>query len=332
MALDIKTNTIEQRRHTFAHIARRFGEDRAASRYEEATLDLQPEENFYYRPTWDPLHEIYDSSRTAIVMRDWYDLSDPRQYYYGTYTISRSRMIETVERNFDFAERRGLFAGIHPDWLSLVHFYLLPLRHVEWGANMNACNIADIGSGTAVTQAAIFASMDRLGMAQVISRIGLALGGPESLSQAKEVWMAAAEWQPLRRLVEDSLVIEDWFEQLVMQFLCLDGLLFPLVYDAFDARGAQLGGAGISMVCEFMSDWQQESIRWTDAVLTRAAAETSSNRALISGWIAKWQARVAEALMPLAAKVLRAEASSTLETICRSFSERSKRLGLEPGS
>jgi phenol hydroxylase P1 protein len=176
MALDIKTNALDQRRQTFAHIARRLGEDRPASRYEEATFDLQPGGAHHYRPTWDPAHELYDASRTAIVLADWYVLKDPRQFYYGTYTIARARMMEAAEKALSFVEKRNGFAAIAPEWQDTIRFYLPPLRHVEWGANMNACSITDLGFGAAITQATMFTATDRLGIAQIIGRIGL-IGG-----------------------------------------------------------------------------------------------------------------------------------------------------------
>ena len=51
----------------------------------------------------------------------------------------------------------------------------MPLRHYEWGANMNHSYCCGYGYGTAVTQPFIFAAMDRLGIAQYLSRIGLQL-------------------------------------------------------------------------------------------------------------------------------------------------------------
>jgi phenol hydroxylase P1 protein len=45
--IDIKSNAEKPRRQTFAHIARRFGEDRPATRYEEAVLDVQADANFH---------------------------------------------------------------------------------------------------------------------------------------------------------------------------------------------------------------------------------------------------------------------------------------------
>ena len=112
MTIDIKTTVIQPKRHTFKHIAKRLGEDRPASRYEEGTYDLQAEVNFHYRPLWEPDMEIFDKRRSAVTMEDWYALKDPRQYYYANYNITRAKQLESVESNFDMVERRGMVDAI----------------------------------------------------------------------------------------------------------------------------------------------------------------------------------------------------------------------------
>ena len=47
MQIDIKTSSVVQLRHTFSHVARYLGGDKPASRYQEATIGLQPEVNFH---------------------------------------------------------------------------------------------------------------------------------------------------------------------------------------------------------------------------------------------------------------------------------------------
>ena len=49
MTIEIKTATLEPVRNTFAHIERRFG-DKPATRYQEATYDVQASANLHYRP------------------------------------------------------------------------------------------------------------------------------------------------------------------------------------------------------------------------------------------------------------------------------------------
>lgn len=329
MTIDLKASVLEQKRQTFAHIARRLG-DRTPTRYDEAVYDVQATDNFHYRPLWGPEFELYDPNRTAIKMEDWYAFRDPRQFYYGTYTIARANMNQATERNFDFVQKRGMLEALAPDWREKATLYLLPLRHYEWGANMNAGLIADYGYGAAITSAAAFSMMDRLGNAQVLSRIGLALDGNtgESLNRAKEHWLGHAALQGLREIVENTFVIEDWFETLVAQYMALDTAVYGLVYGRIDGEAQNHGGIALSMLCEFILNWDKEHRRWIDAVIKIAAQESSANRALLSDWCRKWAPAAAQALRPLAAEILGAAGSDAIQQVADASRARAKKLGL----
>lgn len=332
MQIDIKTDNVEPIRNTFAHVARRLGKDKVASRYQEGTLDIQSEMNFHYRPLWDPDHEIFDKNRTAIRMADWYAFRDPRQYYYGTWTIARSRQQDSMERNFAFVEKRGLFDTLEDDWRARVAGVMLPLRHVEYGANLNNTYITAYGWGTAVTQTTNFAAMDRLGIAQYLTRIGLVMDGNsgELLDAAKRDWTEAETWQPLRRLVEDLLVVEDWFELYVAQNFALDGLMYPLVYERFDTEMARHGGSAVAMLTEFMVDWFAENNRCVDAFLKTAAKESDDNRELLSRWTREWSVRAAEALLPVAELALGDQAVTAMAELQEALQNRArKKAGLD---
>lgn len=330
MNIDIQAEAITPRRQTFSHIARRFGVDRPASRYEEATYDIQPMANFHYRPTWGPEFELYDTARTKIHMKDWYVFKDPRQFYYATYNINRASMQQSFDDAVLFVERRGLIGTMEPDWLNKVAAYLLPLRHVEWGANMNCQLIADWGYGTQITSASAFCGTDRLGMAQVISRIGLVMsdGADDRLVAAKSAWLEAIEWQPLRRYVEDVLVVKDWFETYVAQLIALDGIIYPLVTDAFDRAGAAKNGAPVSMMTGILGDWYADNCRWTDAVLKAAAGESAENARLLGTWLSHWSGRAAEAFEPIATMTLGGAGKTAVAAARARLCERVAKLGV----
>lgn len=331
MKIDIQTSSLEPRRQTYAHIARRFGQDRPASRYEEAVLDVQATNNFHYRPLWAPEFELYDTDRTQVKMKDWYDLRDPRQFYYGTYNISRAGMEQVTNTNFDFVEKRDLLATLGEDWRQMVYSYLVPMRHFEWGANMNNWTIADFGYGAAITSAASFCAADRLGMAQILSRIGLALddNSGASLDVGKKAWLDDVEWQGVRHAIEDTFVLEDWFETFVAQNVALDGVMHPLVFGKLDETLRKNGGVGVSMLCEFMTDWFPENSRWVDAVVKTAAAESAENKALIEGWAKGWIARATEAALPIAKRVAGDDGEAALQAVTGDLQARLQKLGLE---
>lgn len=327
MTIDLRTVAIRPLRNTYGHIARRFG-DKTASRYQEGTYDVQPEVNFHYRPTWDPRHQIFDATRTAIRMRDWYAFKDPRQFYYGTYTLSRAQMRETAEGDFNLVEERGLLGRIPSDLRDLALTVLVPLRHVAWGGNMNNSAICAYGYGTALTQPCMYQAMDQLGIAQYLTRLALALADPETLAEGKRAWLDDEQWQRLRRYVEDSLVVEDWFELFVAQNLVLDGLLYPLIYEHFDQALADRAGATFSMMTRFQTEWFEDSSRWVDSVIKIAAAESAENRAAMNGWVDRWYARAVEALSPLARLAFGDAAPGVVDELMQRFELRGDKLGV----
>lgn len=325
MQIDLRTVSIKPLRQTFDHVARHQGSDKPASRYLEGTIRMQAEGNFHYRPLWDPDHEIFDPTRTALKIKDWYAFKDPRQYYYGTYTIARARMQETAEADFDFVESRGLAENLSAATRERALAVLLPLRHVAWGSNMNNSAICAYGYGTAITQPCLYQAMDQLGIAQYLTRLGLLFADADALEAAKQAWLAAPQWQELRRYVEDSFVMSDWFEQYLAQNLVLDGLLYPLVYSHFDNALSREAGPTVSMLLRFQAEWFAESSRWVDASVKVAAAE---NRELVSGWTRVWLDRAVAALTPLAVFALGDQGEPVMTELVEQFKARAAKLGL----
>ena len=329
MSIDLKTANVEPIRRTFDHLAEKLGPDKNPTRYQEATFGLQPQVNQHYRPTWQPENLLYDPSRTAIVMADFDDLVDPRQYYYGTWTIQRGKQQETQEKNFAFVESKGLAAMTPAEIRTQISEFILPFRHVAWGANTNNNYIAAYGYGAPVTSGASMHMMDQLGIAQYITRIGLVVNDnqPSVLDDAKKLWMEHEMWQPMRKMVEDMMVTKDWFELFVAQNLVLDGLLFPLVYEHFDQHAVAKGAAGYSVMTEFMTEWFAESKRWVDAVVKRAVAESDENKHLIATWISSWSARSIEALTPLVNHTFD-NAKEVLRAVEQDLAKRAHKLGI----
>ena len=329
MTIDLQAREIQPLRQTYDHVARYIGGDKPASRYQEATLGAQPSANFHYRPTWDPEHQLFDASRSAVILADWYVLRDPRQFYYATWTTTRARQQDAIESNYQFVDSRGLVAKMPDAVRAEACDVLMPLRHVAWGGNMNNCSICAYGWGTAFTAPAMFHALDHLGAAQYLTRLGLALDEPGVLEAGKNAWLDDPRWQVLRRYVEDTLVLKDPFELFVAQNLALDGLLYPLIYGRFiDDSLALRGGAAVALLTAFMPDWHDESARWIDAVVKTAAAESDANRQLISGWATTWAERAQAALAPVAQLALGDPGQAVLNEIRAALDARCKKAGV----
>jgi phenol hydroxylase P1 protein len=328
MQIDIRTDAVKPVRQTFANVARRLGADKPATRYQEAMYDLQPETSFHYRPLWQPQYELYDRRRTAVVMADWYALKDPRQFYYGTWVNTRARQQESMEKNLEFIEERALLAALPDDTKELLTTTLVTLRHAEWAANMNNASITAYGYGAAITEAAMFHTMDRLALAQYLTRIGLLVGGKPAVEAAKQAWLHGPLWQPVRHAVEDLLVRQDWFELFVAQNLVFDGLVYPLFYQKLDAKLAGAHGPAFALATDFMQTWYTETTRWVDAVVKTAAQESAANAGLISGFAFGWLERFATALEPVAQRLFGEDGADVLAAVAAPLEKRLAGLGL----
>jgi len=329
VSVEIKAVEIKPLRNTFATTAELIGGDKPASRYQEATLGVQSTANMHYRPTWEPEFELFDPRRSAIQMREWYDLKDPRQLYYASWTVQRAKGQETQEANFDFVESRCLHVSPPDDVNERAFEVLLPLRHAAWGANMNNNELCSRAFSEVLVSPAIMQAMDNLGIAQYLTRLGLLLDEPEVLDSAKAQWMTGQAWQPMRHMIEDSFVIRDFMEIFLVQNFVFDGLLYPLIYDRFvDDTLTVQGGSAVAMLTSFMPTWFSQSSKWVDGVLKVAVAESEQNKALISQWTTTWRDRAVTALKPVAALAFGNNQETMLNEVIEQFNARAKKLGI----
>lgn len=304
MQYELRTQVIEPRRKTFQYLLDRYG-DRPASRYEEGTIDVQATEHFHYRPLWDPEHELYDESYSALRLTDPYSFTDPRQYYYAPYVTARAAMHEAFAKTLEYLEQRDLLQRMPDAWRAIATQVVLPLRHYESGAQLVTVTGARFAYGTTISQCCAYAAFDRVGNAQLISRFGLAMAGgsDEALTEAKRLWVEEPALQGLRRYVEELFVEDDWAAGLLGLDLT-DRLLYSLLYRHLD-EAALLGGAGAySLVAQHLSTWFTDQRRWIDRLLQEWLADPqhgAGNRAALKAIVDRRLAQAVEAVRDLAA-------------------------------
>jgi phenol hydroxylase P1 protein len=160
-----------------------------------------------------------------------------------------------------------MFERLPEAWAGLFQTVVLPLRHYESAAQMVSCDAARFGMGTTITQCAAYAAFDRVGNAQLISRVGISLGGGSAdlLSAAKTSWLEDDALQPLRRLAEELLVERDWGKTLVSLDVA-DQLLYPLLFTHLDEAALNGGAGSYSLIAQHLSKWFKDQRRWLDAL------------------------------------------------------------------
>jgi phenol hydroxylase P1 protein len=303
---EVRYQVIEPKRHTYQNVIDRFG-DQPASRYLEATLDVEPRENFHYRPTWAQGRELYDPRYTRLRLTDPYEFTDPRQLYYTPYVTSRSAFHEEFGKTLAYLEQRDLLARLPAGWRQLLETVVVPLRHYESGAQLVSVAGARFAYGTSVEQCCTFAAFDRIGNAQLLSRVGIAVGGgtANSLAIAKQAWLEEPYLQPLRRYTERAMVTADWAEALVAVDIA-DSLLYPLLYRRLDERALQSGANAYSLVAQHLGTWFDDQRRWLDALYTawRTDPELADvNHRELNGIDARWRPQAEEAVAAIAGAI-----------------------------
>lgn len=306
MQFELRTQVIEPERKTFQHLVDRYG-DRPASRYEEGTVDLQATANYHFRPLWGPDKEIYSPEYSVLRLTDPYSFTDPRQFYYAPYVASRADLHDSFGATLGYLEKRGMFERLPQSWRSVVAEVVLPMRHYEAGAQMICSHAARFGWGTSITQCAAYAAFDRIGNAQILSRAGISFGGgtADSLASAKQLWLDDPALQPLRRLVEETLVEADWGVGLVTLDVT-DQLLYRLLYTHLDDAAIGAGAGSYSLVSQHLSGWFLDQRRWLDALYRTWVADPELGDANVEHLrriVARALAGAEAALVPVAEKL-----------------------------
>lgn len=302
MQYELRYQVIEPKRNTYQNVIDRLG-DQPATRYQEATLDVEPRENFHYRPTWIQDRELYDPRYSALRLADPYTFADPRGFYYTPYVTSRAALHDEFGKTLSYLEERDLLARLPGAWGAVLASVVLPLRHYESGAQLVSVAGARFAYGTSIEQCCTFAAFDRIGNAQMLSRVGIAAGRGtgDLLASAKQEWMEGAHLQPLRRLTEEVMAASDWAEGL-LAVDHVDALLYPLVYRSLDER-ALLGGAGAySLFAQHLSRWFTSQRKWLDALVAAWQADPEyapQNQEHLDRVAGTWRPRAEEAVAAL---------------------------------
>lgn len=306
MQYELHQQVIEPRRQTFTPLVRRYS-DRPATRYEEGSIGIQPSANFHYRPLWDPAHEIYDESFSALRLSDPDAYTDPRQYFYTPYVVNRAALHDAFGRSLTYVVDRNLLNAMPSGWQDLLAKAVLPLRYYEAGAQLISVAGARYAYGTTIEQCLSYAAFDRVGNAQLLSRIGIALGdsSDQVLDTSKPAWLEDPRLQGLRRLIEELLVEPDWAVSVVALDLS-DRLLFPLLTRHLE-EAALLGGAGAySLVIQQLGIWFADHRKWIDALISAWLTDVehgTANKALLQTTINRYLPQVTAAVIDVAQAV-----------------------------
>ena len=314
----------------FSYLEERFG-DRQATRYQEASFNVQPTENVHIEPTRDAERELYDPDYPVLKLADPYSYSDPRQYYYTPYVAAAAARHESFAQTLKYIEDRRLLDKLPDSFQITLRGFVLPLRHYESGAQLIALNGSRFAWGTTVEQPIAFAAMDRMGDGQQLSLVGLAMAGGagDTLAEAKKNWLFSGPLQGIRKAMEELLVEGDWAVGVIGLDL-IDELLHPVVFEHLDDRALARGAVACTQLARHFGDWYRNHRKFMASLLKAWATDPEhgeSNREAMGDIAGRWFPIVHTAVAEYAVGIAEAAGSTTaVAAVERSSAELTNQL------
>lgn len=307
--------------------------------YEEVTLRMQTYMHYHYRNIFDERdYDLYDPRYTRIKSSDWEAFRDPKRYWYTTYTRDRKNLAIEVENGFKNAQELGIIENLPSQWADALRDIYTPLRHIEYGENVQMQHVIRYALGTPIEQCATFQAYDKTGRAQWITLWAMNMQEHHGnfLDHSKEILLNEPAYQPLRSYAEELLVTNDWAEVILAENLTLDLLLGNLMYKHLTKEAGKFNDYHLSVLnltinkqMKWQSDWafalfkhfanDKPTSRWDylkslgyeewpgdyrwGRTLTdprETPEENLSNLEIIQEWVEKWYPKAYKAVLALA--------------------------------
>ena len=245
------------------------------------------------------LRPIYDLESTRLRCDDWFAYRDPNQMWQRPYYVTQAEAEKAIERATNVARETGAMREEMPaDWIQngILGTYF-PFGHYEYGL-FRALNMAARESlSDSVNNVLVFNASDKLRHAQAISILGLDL---ESMldnfdgTAGRPIWLDDEMWQPLRRLTEQAMVINDWAELIIAVDLAIEPLIGePMRRLVFTQAASRNSDTIVSTIASTATaDWHRNSSAVREFIdLLADTPGGEQNRAIMEEWLHTWRER-----------------------------------------
>ena len=220
---------------------------------------------------------------------DWEAFADPRRTTYRGYNELQDRKEDVIDGLLREIDDTGYDDVLSEDWVAFLDRWYAPLRFPAHGLQMLAAYVAQLAPASRITNCAAFQSADEMRRLQRIAyrTVQLSAHRPEvEPSSHRQTWEDAAEFQPLRELIERALVTYDWGESFVVTNAVIKPHVDRLVNEEIAGTLAAANGDPILQSIHFSLDedarWHRE---WSAALVRVAITDTPANADIIAEWI-----------------------------------------------
>ncbi len=287
---------------------------RKPSEYEAVNLHCQPDA----RGGWDIDPGLvvdngriaWELSSTRLDVPDWFAFRDPAQLWQRSYVKGQAEQERAIERTCEDAIASGALADFDDTWTrEILGGHYRVWSFVEWGLFRAVYTASRETLSDPLSAVYTFEAFDRLRHAQDVVWWMLALEKSVpgfSDEGAKEQWLEAEQYQPMRKVVEEIMhATDDWAEVAVAINLCFDPIVGEVGLSRLVSRFAGLHGDSVTpTIIRTAERDRRRNQAWTQALVAMATGDgvpaAAENSAVVEEWLAKWTPAVIAAAEPLA--------------------------------
>jgi propane 2-monooxygenase small subunit len=276
---------------------------RRATKYEDVTVDVQPDPDKYLTQGWIlgwANGDIgFDAKWTAIESSDWHTYRDPNEEWERTFYINNSNSVRQIRQNTENAKSEGVFEDWDTSWLTMLAKHMSAFAHADHGLGMYVFMPAQrAGMSNMHNNAIAVNCMHKLRTAQDILLYNMELeeifGEDEFDGDAhKDVWLEDPAWQAARENVERIMNAKDWVETTFAANLIFEPLVSELFRSRFLMRFAPAHGDFLtpSIIGVSEREFNERDLRYTMDMMKEFLEDPETgeaNKELMEGWLAEW--------------------------------------------
>jgi len=295
-------------------------------RRDPAPFELDPE---------TPLNLWYLKHRegSPLMVDDWEGFRDPYKLTYRDYVMQQDKHEVYVDQLIDQHEAAGSAQALSEEWVGTLRELFVPLRFPLHVLQMTAIYVGQMAPSSFITNCANFQSADELRRIQRIAYWTKVLANAHGddladTETARGPWVAGAEWQPLRELLENLLIAYDWGEAFVALNLAVKPAVDELVNGQLAELARRNGDEFVANLLTALSNDSDRSRDWTDALVAYTVAQKPELQGLIDEWTAKWRPLAIAACEPIAAKFAAAPVPMSADEVMAAVREAVETAGV----
>lgn len=223
---------------------------------------------------------------STVIKADWDAFRDPSSMYYRNYIVGQDSAERSLDAVFAVAKEADFISGVHGSWRDDLLTLLGAMSHAEWGIAMAHQHVQRFSLSPTVACCAQLQVMDKLRAAERnLEWFDLLYPDGENLTLA--AWMDEPSIQPLRKLLEEILIVADWSEVIVATNVALLGMLLPFQHEVY-VKGGRAHGDFVTAAlgAAYAKDGARHT-SWGDAFVKLMQTE-EANATVVSEWLDRY--------------------------------------------